>query len=273
MSFPPAVLQLAEDLNAFAPMRPGCERVVTDRYVLTMDPEAGAHGTVVQRLRLGERVDLAVLRAVLDDARAHIRAAGRDQATWEVGPSSTPREGLVDALRAAGLRPHAQISTAVGMVLAAPPQLRARDDVRVWRVRTLDDQRRARRLFHRVFEAGQPEPADFEARVQEEFKRDGDGTLNRTYLAALKGSEEPIAAAAAMLVREAGALICCGGVSLPEARGRGAYQALVQARWDEAKAEGLTHLITQAGPLSEPILAAAGFQPVARLTILEDRLG
>ena len=42
-------------------------------------------------------------------------------------------------------------------------------------------------------------------------------------------------------------LLLYGGATLPEARGRGAYRALVRARWDEAVARGTPALLTQGG--------------------------
>ena len=64
-----------------------------------------------------------------------------------------------------------------------------------------------------------------------------------------------------------------GAAVLPEARGRGAYRALVRARWEDAAARGTPVLVTQAGRMSAPILLRAGFEEVARIHILIDRFG
>jgi GNAT superfamily N-acetyltransferase len=64
-----------------------------------------------------------------------------------------------------------------------------------------------------------------------------------------------------------------GGSVAPEARGRGAYRALVHARWEDAAARGTPVLITQAGRMSAPILLRLGFEEVARIHILVDRFG
>ena len=61
-----------------------------------------------------------------------------------------------------------------------------------------------------------------------------------------------------------------GGATLPEARGRGAYRALVAARWEDAVARGTPVLVTQAGPMSRPILAQLGFREVCEIRILLD---
>jgi hypothetical protein len=62
-----------------------------------------------------------------------------------------------------------------------------------------------------------------------------------------------------------------GGSTLPEARGHGAYRALVAARWQDAVARGTPALVTQASPMSRPILASLGFREVCEIRILIDR--
>jgi predicted GNAT family acetyltransferase len=64
-----------------------------------------------------------------------------------------------------------------------------------------------------------------------------------------------------------------GGSTLPEARGRGAYRALVAARWADALARGTPALVTQASPMSRPILARLGFREVCEIRILLDAFG
>jgi GNAT superfamily N-acetyltransferase len=62
-----------------------------------------------------------------------------------------------------------------------------------------------------------------------------------------------------------------GASVLPEARGRGAYRALVAARWADAVERGTPLLVTQAGPMSHPILVRLGFREVCRIRALADR--
>ena len=55
------------------------------------------------------------------------------------------------------------------------------------------------------------------------------------------------------------------------ARGRGAYRAIVRARWDAAVARGTPALVTHADPAtSGPILRRCGFRFVCELRRLED---
>src|SRR2546423_13548368 len=86
------------------------------------------------------------------------------------------------------------------------------------------------------------------------------------YLAFVDG--EPVGTATARFT-EAAAVLYAGSV-FPHARGRGAYRALVRARWDDAAARGTPALVTHAGAMSLPILRRLGFRDVARIRILLD---
>ena len=89
------------------------------------------------------------------------------------------------------------------------------------------------------------------------------------YLAFADG--KPVARASAAFGERGATLF--GGSTLPEARGRGAYRALVAARWDDAVERGTPILVTQAGPMSRPILGRLGFREVCEIRILVDRFG
>jgi GNAT superfamily N-acetyltransferase len=65
-------------------------------------------------------------------------------------------------------------------------------------------------------------------------------------------------------------LLLYGGATLPDARGRGAYRALLHARWEEAVARGAPALLTQAGAMSRPILERLGFRAVGHVHMLRD---
>jgi hypothetical protein len=67
-----------------------------------------------------------------------------------------------------------------------------------------------------------------------------------------------------------GGVALMGGTVLPEARGRGVYRALVRARWNYAVARGTPLLVTQAGPMSAPILGRLGFETHGELRLLDD---
>lgn len=64
-------------------------------------------------------------------------------------------------------------------------------------------------------------------------------------------------------------LFLSGGATLPEARGRGCYRALVRARWDDAVARGTPALAVLAQETSRRILEGCGFERVCTLHELE----
>jgi hypothetical protein len=68
-------------------------------------------------------------------------------------------------------------------------------------------------------------------------------------------------------------LLLFGGATLPRARGRGAYRALIRARWDDTLSLGSPALITQGGSMSRPILERLGFEPVGHVHMLVDDFG
>jgi hypothetical protein len=80
----------------------------------------------------------------------------------------------------------------------------------------------------------------------------------------------PVGFGRAVFVQQAAMLV--GGSVLPAARGRGAYAALVHARWREAVERGVPRIAVGAGPMSAPILEHLGFEPIGRIRLLRDRL-
>jgi ribosomal protein S18 acetylase RimI-like enzyme len=245
------ILELAENANTYTPLGPRDERIVDDRYVLWLGPGDAPGWSVAQRFRFRA--------AELDDVRAEIHAQlrerGRTACTWEVGTHATP-DDLVERLYALGLVDDEPTALAVGMVLdrepAAPPE-----GVEIRRVENDEDLHEADRIAAVAF--GGPTPTT---------RRYVPEPNHAVYLAFVDG--RPAARASASF----GALGATffGGATLPEARGRGAYRALVAARWEDAVARGTPRVVTQAGPMSRPILAALGFREVCEIRILVDRL-
>jgi hypothetical protein len=77
-------------------------------------------------------------------------------------------------------------------------------------------------------------------------------------------------AASAIGVFASSGCLLVGGATAEWARGRGAYRALVRARWDEAARRGTPGLAIAAAPTSEPIVRRLGFEEVTRVRRLED---
>jgi predicted acetyltransferase len=65
-------------------------------------------------------------------------------------------------------------------------------------------------------------------------------------------------------------MLLAGGVTRPEYRGRGAYRALVHARWKAAERAGAPALVTQAQAAARPILERLGFRPAGTIEVLVD---
>jgi ribosomal protein S18 acetylase RimI-like enzyme len=244
------VLELAENANTYTPLGPADERIVSDRYVLWMGTEDEPWSNVAQRfrLRLGE------IEEVRAEIHGILRAKGRTACTWEVGSHANP-EGLVDRLLALGLVDDQPTALAIGMVLTEPPE-QGPVDVEVRQARSPAEHLAADQIAAVAF--GQPVPTEPRPRV--------DDPNNVVYVAYADG--KPVARASGSFGEHGVSLF--GGATLPDARGRGAYRALVAARWEDAVARETPILITQAGPMSRPILAKLGFRDVCEIRILLD---
>jgi Fe2+ transport system protein FeoA len=244
------VLELAENANTYTPLGPHDERIVNDRFVLWMGRGDEPAWNVAQRFRL--RAD--EVEEVREEIHGILRARGRTGCSWEVGTHATP-DDLVERLLALGLVDDDPTPLAIGMVLTEAPA-QPPVDVEVRRAQTPEEHLASDQIAAVGF--GMPVPT--EAR-----ERDDDPN-NVVYLAYIDG--KPVARASGSFGEHGVTLF--GGATLPEARGRGAYRALVAARWEEAVARETPILVTQAGPMSRPILAKLGFREVCEIRILLD---
>jgi GNAT superfamily N-acetyltransferase len=255
--FSPDVLALAENLNMHIPRRPGEECFVNARYAAIVGLDADPHTNVVQRLRL-QPDEVA---ATVAEVRALFTARDRRRITWEVGDSATPSD-LAERLMAQGMVPDAPESLAVGMVLGHPLESPP-GEVVVRPVLTLEEFGIASRILRIGFGGpGEEDPTELE----KTFVRHRETNGPERYLAWING--EPVAASDAIYL-PAG-VVMCGAATLPEARGKGAYRALIAARWEEGRRRGTKTLITQAGAMSRPILARLGFEEVVSVRIFLD---
>ena len=100
----------------------------------------------------------------------------------------------------------------------------------------------------------------------DEFERLREAEHERVYAAWVDGR---IAGAARAYFTPRGAMMA-GGATAPWARGRGAYRALVRARWDDAATRGTPALGVHANARSGPILRRLGFEQVLRFRRLQD---
>jgi hypothetical protein len=145
-----------------------------------------------------------------------------------------------------------------GMLLTSEPP--AVPEIEVRRVTTLEEFARTRRLSVEAFADPRLEqPTD--AQIADEWAH----TVDPSYAAWIDGR---LAAIGRATFTRAGVYLT-GGSTAPWARGRGAYRAVVRARWDAAVAAGTPALAVGAGPMSRPILERLGFEQVIRFRRLE----
>jgi GNAT superfamily N-acetyltransferase len=247
--------QLAEDALAFLAPRHGEAVLETEQYCLRHMPSPHPLAGYAARLRLGRDVEdtVAAVRAWFTDR-------GREEFLWLLGPSTTPRD-LEARLTALGARPDAEDPVWAGMVLDEAPPSAPGIDVR--KVEELDE---AIRCVH-ITAADLPEAARAPAVAQVRAGWPNRNLEVREIFAAYIGGELVACATVAYLDR---AVYLSGGATLPSARGRGAYRALVRARWDEAVRRGTPMLVVQAGRMSKPILERIGFRQVCEIQVLTD---
>jgi hypothetical protein len=247
--------EVAEYPNSFGPLAPGNERIDTGRYTLCM--ASGKKWNTVQR----QRFPLEEVDAVIGEVRATLRERDRTYTQWEVG-SSAPA-GLVDALLERGIR-RDKDPYAVALVLTKEPPLPAEGLV-ARRVETFEEYAAANAVQWEAFEMPEEEIVENRARLEQQY-RDTPNVMHAVWL------DGEIVCAGTAAPTEHG-LLLYGGATLPRARGRGAYRALLRARWDDAVAVGTPALITQGGSMSRPILERTGFERVGEVHMLVDDFG
>jgi hypothetical protein len=247
--------EVAEYPNSFSPLGPRAERIETPRYTLCMG--AGLGWNTVQR----QRFDAAEVDEVLAEVRSLLRERDRTKTQWEVGSAAEPAE-LVDLLLERGLE-RDRDPYAVALVLTEPPSAPAGIEARA--VETFEEYEAANAVQWAAFGSTADEIAESRALLPELW-RDSPTIMHAAWL------DGRIVAAGTCAATEHG-LLLYGGATLEEARGRGAYRALLRARWDEAVARGTPALITQGGSMSRPILERAGFRRVGHIHMLVDEFG
>lgn len=214
----------------------------------------------VLRPRIGARdVDAAVA-----EVRAWFAERGREELLWFVGDSATPGR-LPERLLEHGAEPDGLDPLLTGMVLSEEPPAVAGFDVRP--VRSYEE---FAALTEVAWEAvGMPEKDRVGLRAGRperwrDYRANDDLVVFGAFL-----DGEPVASGTLVLSPLGGFL--GGGATRPDMRGRGAYRALVRARWDAAVERGAPVLVVQAGAQSRPILRRLGFREVATVHVLLDR--
>jgi len=239
---------------------PPVRRFNTDRFTLILSPMPSMSN--VSCLHTTE----AGVDATIADVRRMVQQAGYTRTVWAVGPSSRPAN-LVDLLAARGFvpanRPPFEPELTAMALIDAPPEAPANVETRP--IRTLQEYVEAWHIAIEVFNETAEDAAGWLAAAPALWAQQ-DGAERSSYMALIDG--QPVGFAFAMAGPD-GFLMGGSGVRAAS-RGRGAYRALVSARWRDAVRLGKPALVIQAGALSRPILARCGFQEICRLTILED---
>lgn len=187
-----------------------------------------------------------VRRIELEAARTAARARAVPRIEWWLGPSSPP--GGAAELLGAGLVPD-ETPALTGMTCSTPPPTAPGVVVRPARLAEVAE------VEHAVW-GGEARPL-----------RDGHPTIHH-FAAEIDGRVAGVGRAVDM----DGGVALMGGAVLPELRGRGAYRALVHARWDHAVARRTPLLVVQAGPMSAPVLDGLGFRRHGEIRLFVDRL-
>jgi GNAT superfamily N-acetyltransferase len=255
------VVELAENANTYTPLGLTDVRVANERFVLWMGRRDEPSWNVAQRLRLTPDT----VAETVDEVHAILRERGRGACSWEVGSAATPPD-IRDRLLALGMSPDRD-PHAIAMVLMEPPAQTA-GEVDARPIATLEEYVAAERVARIAFDMPEGDAGDRAASetAYAEYLASPDSEI---FLAYVDG--EPAARGSAVYSEHGVSLF--GGATLPHARGRGAYRALVAARWDAAVARGKPALVTQAGAMSRPILERLGFRAVAEIWILIDEFG
>jgi GNAT superfamily N-acetyltransferase len=248
--------EIAEYPNSFGPLGPKDERIETPRYTLCIGP--GRRWNTVQR----QRFTAAEVDDVLEEVRSLLRERGRDVTQWEVGSSAQPAD-LVELLLERGLVRDKEPYAVALVLTTTPPE--PTPGITARRVETFEEYAAACAVQWEAFGTPADEVAENEAMLPERWR----DTPNVMHAAWVDGA---IVAAGTSAPTTHG-LLLYGGATRPAARRRGAYRALLRARWDEAVARGTPALITQGGAMSRPILEQLGFQAVGHVHMLLDEFG
>ena len=215
----------------------------------------------VQRIRLrDDEIDDAV-----DAARSFMRVTGASVASWWLSEHSTPAD-LEERLLDRGLFVVEGDYAIDGMLLTSAPPARP-SDVEARAVLTVDEFVAATEAQYAAFDTPTERRRDVSALV-DEFELERQSDVVRLYAAWV---DSRLVGGGRAIFSPRGALLA-GGSTVPWARGRGAYRALVRARWDDAVARGTPALAVAAGSMSAPILARLGFETTCGFRRIEDVL-
>ena len=250
------LLELAEEPGLWLPPEPSRDVVYADGYCVVFY----GRSVWVHRIRLdpdGVEPAVAAVRDLLGER-------GLDEVSWWVGERSTPAD-LAERLETLGLSPD-DPDRMTTLSIERPPA--GEPSVEVRRVESLDEYLTALEIDWEAFDIPAEERQERRITARAAWPLIVADGRSSVFLAYLDG--RPVGFGRAVYAPWAGLLL--GGATLPEARGRGVYSALVHARWREAVARGIPRLVVSAGPMSTPVLERLGFERLGGVRLFRDRL-
>jgi hypothetical protein len=224
--------------------------------------EKGLHGRVTELSHpLANLCGLAELKDADADATiARVKRRfekDRKAFGWVTGPNTRPRD-LERRLRGAGLQPIAHLA---GMSAPVDLAVNASSAVRIKEV-SAEEQSRETDMMGRAY--GMP------PEIAALFVRLVSGSPNlksRAYFASINGGP-PVAWSYLVYLPSSPIVLLGGAATLPEARGKGIYSALVKRRLDDARRDGREAAVIQADrDTSAPICARLGFRELCSLEV------
>jgi GNAT superfamily N-acetyltransferase len=216
-----------------------------------------------------ERLDESRVEHVVDEVRRFLRDEGQEQGVWIVPKAALPLD-LSERLRALGMasndqppfEPRGAAMVALEAPPPGPPELKAR------RAKNFDEVLAAQLTAADAFGVDEETRRAYESRAERLWKVERENGSVATFVALIDG--DVVAFAGAHFGQTA--VWLSGGGTRPDQRGRGAYRALVRARWDAANERGTPVLTVSAGAMSRPILERLGFSIVGWYDCLRDDL-
>ncbi len=209
-----------------------------------------------------EHVEESRIEHLVDAVRQSLVLEQRERAIWIVPEASVPN-GLAQRLSALGMRPN------------DVPGVEARDAADGLRrgtaagAETFDEFRAALLVVTDAFGMDEQARKAFEERAERLWAFRSDPGSIETFVALADGEGDAFAGARYGRT----AVYLAGGGTHPDHHGRGAYRALVRARWEAAVARGTPVLTVGAGSMSRPILERLGFSIVGWADNLLDEFG
>lgn len=243
----------------YLPLPPHFELVPVDGAAITISP-----WPIAQMVKV-DGDGPADVAASVEDVRRIAREHGKAIVGWWIAPE---HDALAPQLEACGLvnedTPGFE-AIENAMVLTEPPSGTSDPAVEV-RVRTTwEEFLDAHAVGMEAF--GTPDQPEDDLRAQYEALQHPENKA-RSYLAYLDG--RPVGSCFA--VPGTAGVNLFGGAVVEDARGRGVYRAMVEARWRWAVEVGTPALTVQAGRMSRPILERLGFELVEPVRVYVDNL-